>query len=641
MLNSQNGKIRLTVHLLETARAEILKANNGVAPTVLDPFAGGGAIPLETLRLGCKTYASDLNPVATIIQKATIEYPSVFGKENVRTSPLDKLQDNPLLRDVDRWGAWVLKEAKNELEAFYPLDDQGFFPSGFCWVRTIPCQNPNCGKVIPLKRNWWLYKGDYRRRNESSKKVMLIPDKTSGLVKFHIAGTDYGGVPRDFDPDGGTVSRAIATCLVCGSTVDAKTTRQLFQEGKSGQIMTAVVLQKPGKMGKRFRTATEQDHKVFEAARRLLNEKRGQLAAKWGISPIPDEPIERVPVSFGVINVWVYGLNTWGDLFNPRQQLMLITFAEKVRLAYKEMRAEGYDETYAKVVTTYLGLGIDKLAELSSVLCVLNISDAAVGSTFGRPALGMVWDYVESNPFNPTALGWPTICKNTSRWVSHASTLPLFEGAIEQASATSLPYADEYFDAVFTDPPYYDNVPYSYLSDFFYVWLKRTLGELYPELFSTPLTPKKNEIVAYTDKITDMGDSARDFELMLRKTLQEIRRVLKCDGIMTIVYAHKSTEGWEAMVNSLLDSGLVVTGAWPVYTEMGGRLRAFESATLASSIYIVARKMDRLPSGFYNDVKEELKKYLNSKLDRLWKEGIGGADFFIAAIGGAIEVFGK
>ncbi|MGB9618558.1 MAG: hypothetical protein ACPL7J_14655, partial [Desulfomonilaceae bacterium] len=227
------------------------------------------------------------------------------------------------------------------------------------------------------------------------------------------------------------------------------------------------------------------------------------------------------------------------------------------------------------------------------------------------------------------------------RTIGHQRLASVFGGNVTQSTATRLLYPEHYFDAVITDPPYYDNVPYSFLSDFFYVWLKRSLGDVHPELFSTPLTPKKNEIVAYSDVPKDFKDGKDYFEQMLKKAFQEIQRVLKPNGIAVIVYAHKSTHGWETLINSLLDSGLVMTGAYPLNTEMGARLRAHESATLASSIYIVARKMERQPTGFYNEVKEELQRHLDKKLNRLWEEGIGGADFFIAAIGSAIEVFGK
>ena len=208
-----------------------------------------------------------------------------------------------------------------------------------------------------------------------------------------------------------------------------------------------------------------------------------------------------------------------------------------------------------------------------------------------------------------------------------------------QASATELPYPDNYFDAVFTDPPYYDNVNYAELSDFFYVWLKRSIGDLYPELFSTPLVPKSKEIVANPVRHEGEAKAKEFFETMLKKAFQEIYRVLKPNGIAVIVYAHKSTSGWETMINSLLDSGLVPTASWPIDTEMKARLIAKDSAALASSIYIVCRKMEREEVGWFSDVKKEIRERIFN--NNLWEEGIAGPDFFIACIGSAIEVFGR
>jgi putative DNA methylase len=213
--------------------------------------------------------------------------------------------------------------------------------------------------------------------------------------------------------------------------------------------------------------------------------------------------------------------------------------------------------------------------------------------------------------------------------------------SVSHASATRLPYPDGFFDAVLTDPPYYDNVPYSYLSDFFYVWLKRTVGQLYPDLFITPLTPKSGEIVAYSQGEGGFEAGKRFFEEQLAAAFRESARVLKPGGVAVVVYAHQSTAGWETVINALLDSGLVVSAAWPLNTEMQSRLRANESAALASSIYIVARKAPRQGLGFYHEVRAELRRHLDERLQRLWEEGVGGADFFIAAIGSAIEVFGK
>jgi len=210
---------------------------------------------------------------------------------------------------------------------------------------------------------------------------------------------------------------------------------------------------------------------------------------------------------------------------------------------------------------------------------------------------------------------------------------------VSQSSATELPYPDNYFDALFTDPPYYDNINYAELSDFFYVWLKRCIGDLYPELFSTPLVPKSKEIVANPVRHGGEAKAKEFFETMLKKAFQEIYRVLKPNGIAVIVYAHKSTSGWETMINSLLDSGLVPTESWPIDTEMRARLRSQDSAALASSIYIVCRKMERQETGWFSDVKKEIKERIFN--NNLWEEGVAGPDFFIACIGSAIEVFGK
>ncbi|MGB9800666.1 MAG: hypothetical protein ACPLUL_11295 [Thermanaerothrix sp.] len=272
----------------------------------------------------------------------------------------------------------------------------------------------------------------------------------------------------------------------------------------------------------------------------------------------------------------------------------------------------------------------------------------AIGYTFGRQALPMLWDYIEMNPIEHTG-GWADTINSIFTNIDHLSqipSLPLITSERQgfgatHASATRLPYPDAFFDAILTDPPYYDNVPYSYLSDFFYVWLKRAVGHLYPDLFSTPLTPKAGEIVAYSNGEGGFEAGKRFFEEQLALSFREMQRVLKPGGVAVIVYAHKSTAGWETVINALLDSGLVVNAAWPLNTEMESRLRANESAALASSIYIVARKAERQGVGLYPQVRAELRQHMERRLQRLWEEGIGGADFFIAAIGSGIEVFGR
>ena len=604
--------------LIERARREILYANGGIPPKVLDPFAGGGSIPLEALRLGCETFASDYNPVATLILKCTLEYPQRYGHK--------------LVDDVKKWGNWVLSEAKKELAGFYPVGRDGMIPVGYIWARTILCQNPSCGVEIPLMRQYWLAK------KGEDREIALYPFVSRKRVEFRIVGTGYEKRPADFDPDKGTVHKAIATCLVCGSTVEGKTTSRLFREGKSGQRMIAVVLHSNRKKGKSYRVAEESDVRIFHEAEKYLEEKRKKLYEEWGIDPVPDESLP--PTGTLGFRIQRYNLNTWGDLFNSRQKLTLITFVEKVREAHEIMTADRYDEEFSNAVATYLSFAVDKIADYCSVLCQWRNNLETVGHTFSRQALPMLWDYIEGNPITGASGSW----EGAIDWIETTLNSLLLDnkpGNANQASAISLRYPDNYFDAVFTDPPYYDNVPYSYLSDFFYVWLKRVLSHIYPDIFATPLTPKKEEIVAYSNTEGGFEQGKTFFESMLKKSFFEINRTLKPNGIALIVYAHKSTAGWETLVNSLLDSGLVVTGAWPIRTEMSVRLRAMESAALASSIYMISRKAKREPIGFYSDIRQSLNVHLNGKLNQIWNEGISGADFFISAIGSSIEVFGK
>ncbi|HPJ13830.1 MAG TPA: DNA methylase, partial [Spirochaetota bacterium] len=528
---------------------------------------------------------------------------------------------------------------KSEIEKYYTMHDNNKEILGFLWARAIKCQNPNCfdehGTIteIPLIRQYWLSK-------KKNKKIALFPYIKNKKLFFKIVGDGYEKMPKDFNPDLGTVSRAVATCPLCGSSISAQDTRKLFQDGKSIESLLVIVYNQNNK--KMYRIASERDLEIYKSSEKYCYEKISKLLNTNGINPVPDEPLTRVPLTFGVINVWVYGLDKWGDLFNYRQKLSLVVFSEKIRKAYKEMIDKGYDLLYAKVIVTYLALALSRHSSYNASLCWWEPLGERSFNVFGRQAIPMVFDYSEQNPFGTLTGNWLSQIDITKDIISQLEP-DMFKnkGTVVNSSATSLPFDNEYFDAIFTDPPYYDNVPYSYLSDFFYVWLKRIIGDLYPDLFSTPLTPKKNEIVAYTNGPSGWENGKEYFEKMLKDSFKEIYRLLKKNGIAIIVYAYKTTEGWESVINSLLDSRLVVTAAWPISTEMSTRLRANEAAALASSIYIIARKIETTQTGFYEEIKDCLKKNMHKKLDRLWAEGISGADFFIAAIGSAIEIFGK
>ncbi len=336
---------------LQKARALIREAYGGRAPRVLDPFAGGGSIPLEALRLGCETHALDYNPLAVLLNRCVLEYPQRFGAsgafrvvlpsgngEGLRLLEAESRQ-SPLVEAVAAYGEWVLEWAREHLEPFYPPDPDGAIPVGYLWARTIPCQNPICGAEIPLMRQTWLVK-----KEKKQVALRIVPDKVAKRVDFEIV----EGEGLDFDPEQGTVVRAHARCPVCGETTDDKRVRALFQAGRAGERLVAVVLHYSDRAGKRYRLATAEDMAVFERARSALAEWEARLRAEWGIEPVPNERLVRT--GGNQMAVLHYKMYEFGDLFNARQRLALLVFAEGVRRAYRLMVEQGADAEFAKAV---------------------------------------------------------------------------------------------------------------------------------------------------------------------------------------------------------------------------------------------------------------------------------------------------
>ena len=620
--NSLNGDI------IKKAQKNIAKYNKST-PKILDPFGGGGSIPLEALRLGCETWACDYNPVANLIIKATIEYPFIRPNNGEH---MRKVEGFSLAGEVKKWSELILEEAKKELADFFPSKNSKEVV-GYLWSRCIPCQNPRCSATVPLIKHFWL-------ANTDKRKFTLVPVVSGTKITFKIVDIKTEKIPDDFDPKNGTISRGKATCLVCGHRMDGPTVKSLFKRGKNTEQINIVISQRKRQSGKIYEIANGNDHDIFQKAKYRLMEKTKEFIEKYGINPIPTDPTPEGKGSgaeraFSVRN---YGMNIWGDLFNDRQKLVLVTFADKILEVADKIVST--DLKAGLPILTYIAIMFDLLVDKNSTLSTYGAMRENNQSTFSRQALPMVWDYSEINPF--TNIGWPNMEQRVLDALEHLTSITTAgSGTMKHASATSLPFTNEFFDAVVTDPPYYDNVPYSHLSDYFYVWLRTILGTRFANLFTTPLTPKSDEIVAYSHGSGGKNAGKLFFEEMLAKSFQEIHRVLKPDGIVVIVYAHKSTDGWEVLINSLLRAGLVVTAAWPVHTERKGRLRSKKSAALFSSIYMVCRKTERKSVGFYSDVRRDLRKYLDERLDQLWRENISGADFFISSIGSAIEMYGK
>lgn len=613
----------LNDELITSAKNHIMDVNKSI-PKVLDPFSGGGSMPLEALRLGCETHASDYNPVANLVVRAAIEYPFrlKFTKENKLKSKINLT----LPEIVKNWSQWIFFEAKKDLQHFFNNNGTGEI-FAYLWSKTIPCQNPRCGAIIPMIRQFYLV-------NKPNRQIILFPKIKNKKLIFKIIDSKINDLPPDFDPNDGTILGGKATCLVCKHRIDGKKIKELFNQGKNAQSLNAIII-KSSKSGKTYRISSNKDIDLFKQTNKELKKRIKLFKDEHGINPIPDENLP--PHGTLGFRVQTYGMKTWGELFNDRQKLVLLIFTDKILKATNLIKNEY--PTHYKQIISYLGIIFDRLVTKNSNLSAFNVKNEGIAQVFSRPALPMIWDYAEMNPLS--GIGW----ENTEKWViqalEHIIGIEAKPGTVYHMSATDLQFPDQFFDAVFTDPPYYDNVPYSHLSDFFYVWMKRTIGKEFPELFSTPLTPKSKEIVAYSNGPDGNEGGKIFFETMLKNSFQEIHRILKPDGIVVIVYAHKSTEGWETLINSILDSGLVVTAAWPIHTQRKARLRSRKSAALLSAIYVICRKWKKEPITSYRTVKNDLNIYLDKKLDQLWNENIRGADFFISAIGSAIEVYGK
>ncbi|HEC67878.1 MAG TPA: DUF1156 domain-containing protein [Candidatus Desulfofervidus auxilii] len=640
----------LNERTISRAREEILKANGGKPPKVLDSFAGGGAIPLEALRLGCETYVGELNPVAVLILKATLEYPQKFGrpvKKKVKSEigMEQEVDVNPLLEAVKKWGNWVLEEAKKELSPFYPNEPDGSIPVGYIWARTVRCKNPSCGAEIPLVRQTWLAK-------KSNKKVAYRIVPVGNKVEFEIV----EGKAIDFDPSKGTLSQGKAICPCCGTGLSNEEIKKELGSRKNKLRMIAVIRQQNNVSKLRYRIATKEDEEVFFEAKNQLEIKEKELKESWSINPEPEESLpywnvnNHLVYGFG-FRLVPYGFYKWSDLFNARQLLSILVFCEKIRQVYLKIE-NLYDKEFARAVTCYLALSLSKLTTTLNTICRWNNNTESIA---GKPdqygILEMRWDYPEANPFSNRSGSYNNHLNSILSFLKNCFVDHETKVVVSQLSTLNMQFPDNYFDAVITDPPYYDNIAYSYLSDFFYVWFKRCIAHIFPELFATPLTPKSEEILAELPLIRGIKKQNfkqlkaikddKDFESYLHRAFKEISRVLKPDGIAIIVYAHKATEAWEALIKSLLDANLIITASWPIETERKERQRARESAALASSIYMVCRKRISQETAYFSEIKDEIVSRVQEKLEQFWNEGIEGADFFISAIGPAIEIFGR
>lgn len=627
--------------ILEQARKDILDANGGQPPRVLDMFAGGGSIPLEALRLGCEAYAVELNPVAHIIELCTLVYPQKYGPS--------------LVTDVKKWGEWVIERAKAQLAEFYPsppsqskqhsddniiqttlIGEQNtaqsnntLTPIAYLWTRTVPCPNPTCGATVPLVRQTWL-----RKKEGHYVALQMIPDHETRKVRFErIQSPTLKGL--GFDPEEGS-KRGNATCLFCGAIVSVEYIKEQGQRKHINQQMLAIVATKLEGSGKVYLAGTDIVSYIPDESR--IEERIDQLCTEMGLT-IPDEPLP-AQGTLG-FRVQVYGMLKWKDLFTSRQLLALLTFTSEVHHAYNTMLEEKMESEKVTAITTYLGLMIDKLADFNSSLCRWVSAGDKVAGTYGRQALPMIWDFAEINPFGNGSGNCIDSLSRSAEAIDRCIISAFIPPIVLRSSATQLPSTDSSMDAVITDPPYYDNIPYSDLSDFFYIWLKRSIGFLYPEHLAAMLTPKRQEAIAEPSRHKGNMVKARQvYEDMMAQAFSEARRVLKPGAPLVCVYAHKTTLGWSTLIEALRRAGFVIVEAWPLDTERPGRMRDLNSAALASSIFLVARRRENEETGDYvSQVRPQLASIISERLDTLIGAGVTGADLVIATLGAGLRAY--
>lgn len=605
--------------LINPLRKLLAEAYPDGPPKVLDCFAGGGAIPLEALRLGCDTTAVDLNPVAHLIQKCVLEYPQRLGA-------IDGHGDNTLAQDFVRWAIWVRDQVEPKLAEVFPADEKGRRPAVYFWARTMACSNPSCRAKIPLLSSFWL-------ANSTRRTVWVEVDAKPGHVGLTIR---IGQPPAGLDLSAGTVKASSVTCPGCATSTVAREVRDYGKRVGFGRHLYAV-LDIVG--GVRTYRAPRPDEiaGADDLASALLDDLD---ETPDGTSALPDEDITKS--QFRILRSLVYGIDTFRGLFNDRQLYVLGSLCQAVRAAHEAMVAEGMEADRAVAVSTYLGLCVNRIADYNSSFTSWVTGGEFHAHTFPRQAVAMVWDYVEVNPFQQVSGSWAGAVRWIELAIGHCSTTGAVSASVERGNAQQLGFPDGTFDAVIVDPPYYDAMQYGDLSDFFYVWLKRSVGHLYPSAFATPLTPKQQEVIENrADKKSAEYISHDEFEQRLQRALVELARVVKPGGVVTIVFAHTDVKAWERLLGALRTASLVVSTSWPMRSEREARSTAQISAVLGSSVVLVCRPQRAEEEGFFDDVVRALEARIAERLDAFEEMGLVGADYFVSAIGPAFDVFAR
>jgi adenine-specific DNA methylase len=596
-------------------------------PKIFDPFAGGGAIPLEAARLGCKSYGNDINPVAHIIQKGSLEFPQRFGKpisyskteflriygqEEWNNLPNENLiysngeaigvkLENRLSFDVRYYANKLLFFTDAEVGDYYPKVSKSDKPIAYYWARIAKCSNPSCKAEVPILRQFYLC-------NKKEKPVYLNPIIKDSKIEFTVK---HGICTIE-----GWSNRGNLKCPCCGSITDVKKIKEQSVSGGLPERLLAVI--EVDKNGKNYRLPTQEEIDVIN---RIPSTKR---------------PIEKMQRNSAGGDTFSWGISEWGQMFTKRQLYTMISLVKNIEKV-QELLSD-FEPEYRKAILTYLAILIDRGSTRLTSFGVWNPQYEKIQPIFSRQAIPMVFDFPES-VFTPvdgpiaSQLDW------ILKVIDSESTTPFISHVYNASSGEKKQFQEKYLTAVITDPPYYDAIAYADLSDFFYVWLKRSLGSIYPEIFTTPQTPKSEECTALKHHHDDDKEKAKaHFENKLLQIFEAIEH--QTSDIVSIMFAHQSTEAWTTLCNSILGAKMNITGSWALDTEMTGALKT-DKAFLSSSVTVCAKPVSRSGIGNYKEVKKAIEFTVSKEVEELYRLGFRGADLLTACFGQAVSEFGK
>lgn len=611
----------------EAALQKAIEKFQNRMPSVFDPFAGGGAIPLEAARLGCRSFGNDINPVAHIIEKGSVEFPQKYGKpitytheefmalygkegiklytENFGGMPTGNVEiPNRLSFDVEYYAKKLLAMTEAEVGHLYPADEKGNKPIAYYWARTATCSNPSCKAEVPLLKQFYL-------ANTKSKKVYLNPIIHGTDIQFEIK---EGSYDEKVLPGWNKTGNLICPC--CGSITTSKQVKE--QANKIGLKERFIAIISEGSNGKQYTIPSiqlEQPHIT------LLNQSI---------------PTENMTKQTDLISSRGWNINQWYQMFSNRQLNMLLTINKQLL----NLKATLNQSNYTNILFTYLSIWFDRIAVANTSLGRWHNRRETVEHPFSRQAIAMVFDYPESNPFCNSSGSALNQLEWITRYIESESNCPFAALFANASSGEKGQFAAKTLTAVVTDPPYYDAIAYADISDFFYVWMKRTLGDIYPINFATPQTPKTEECTALKHHHHNSETEAKKhFENKLTAIFDAIE--YQTSEIVSIMFAHQSTEAWTTLCNSILGARMNITGSWPMDTEMANRSLGLAGAALESSVTVSCRPSERNGFESFKRVKRAIETKVTEEVNALYELGFRGADLLTACFGQAVSEFGK